>query len=60
MGIDMTGYKMIYQDIVYKCLSIMPFWVDGKITELDVFYIDGDSRVAFIKDKASNFQFVSK
>lgn len=60
MGIDMTDYKMIYKDIVYKCLTINPYWVDGKIIELDTFYIDENNRVALIKDKVSEFQFVSK
>ncbi|MSU01914.1 hypothetical protein [Tissierella pigra] len=60
MGIDMTGYKMIYKDTVYNCLSIAIFWKENKITELDAFYLNEENRVATLRDDVNEFQFIHK
>lgn len=60
MGIDMSTYKMVYQNKVYNCISLMIYWTDSKIDKLQVFYIDADNRVAYITDNASTIQFISK
>lgn len=60
MSIDMSSYKMIYEDMVYNCISIMFFFRDGEIKELEVIYISEDNRVSLIKDDTDKFQFIKK
>lgn len=60
MGVDMSNYKMIYENKVYNCVSMMFLFNENRIEELEVIYINEDSRVSLIKDDVSKFQFISK
>ena len=60
MGVDMTNYKMIYENNVYNCISLIFFFNANVLEELEVVYINEDNRVSIIKDYKDNFQFISK
>ena len=61
MGIDMSAYKMIYQDKVYNCVNMEAYWVDEQVVEhIRVFFINEDNRITMAMDEVSKFQFISK
>lgn len=66
MGVPMTGYKMIYKSVIYNLISIC-FYSDwdsenkiNVIREIEAIYIDENNRIATVKDKVDEFQFLSK
>lgn len=60
MTIDMSNYKLIHNDRVYNCLSIVVFYNDLEVEQLEVFYINEENRVALLRGDSSEFQFISK
>ena len=65
MGIDMTGFKMIYKDQIYNCLAMFHCSEccddnKPKIVYLEVTFINLENRVELVRDDVSMFQFISK
>ena len=66
MGIQMVGYKMIYKNVIYNLISICFFneWDSENKTnvlkDIEAVYIDENNRLATVKDKSEEFQFLSK
>ena len=63
MYTDMSKYKMIYENKVYNCISMIMNYdtqdkSDAIITELQVFYINEDNKVLLIIADADDIQFV--
>lgn len=67
MGIDMSNYKMIYQDQVFNVVSIMPtidFNIDttgvNKPKFIQASYVDENGELTFVSDEAWMFKFVRR
>lgn len=63
MYVDMSNYKVIHKNRIYKCLSLMYIECHNAITReqcinLKVIYIDENNRIQKIEDNKDNFQFV--
>lgn len=56
----MSNFKMVYENKVYNCVNLSPYWNEDRVENLEVFYIDEDNRLSFIRDSADKFQFISK
>lgn len=67
MGIDMSNYKMIYEDIVYNVVGVIPT-IDfngenngiKKIKFIEATVINEDGELAIIYDEAMMFKFVRR
>lgn len=58
---DMTNYKMIYKNKIYNCLQIFIIMANEEgIKEIEVVYLNEENRLTKVRDKAEEFQFVSK
>lgn len=66
MGIDMSNYKMIYNDRVYNVVGIIPTldFSEGngfkKVKFIEVSVIDEDGELKIIYDEAFMFKFVRR
>ena len=66
MGIDMSNYKMIYQDQVFNVVGIMPTVDFGtgngpkKVTLIEASVINEDGELRIISDEAWCFKFVRR
>jgi len=66
MPINMSGYKMIYKNVIYNLLQIeiRGNWDPSVESESDDIiiarYIDENNRVKTVKDKNEEFQFVAR
>lgn len=66
MGIDMSSYKMIYKDIVFSVVTVMPFMesetVDSplKVKRIEVIFVNEDGELGVIEDERSAFKFVRR
>ena len=65
MPINMTDYKMIYNDRVYNVLQIcIDFFAEEgtvpKLKFINAVYIDEDGMIKVINDEAWCFQFVRR
>lgn len=64
--IPMTDYKVIYQNVIYNVLAILPFYnwnieeSKNELTQLEVMYLDEENRIVMIKDEVEEFQFIRK
>lgn len=66
MGIDMSNYKMIYNEQVFNVVSIMPT-IDfengnqiNKVKFIEAMYIDENGELKIVKGEAFMFQFVRR
>jgi hypothetical protein len=66
MGIDMSNYKMIYEDQVFNVISIMPIFELlpetglAKPKFIEATYINENGEIAVIRDEAWTFKFVRR
>lgn len=67
MPINVEEYKVIYHDVVYNPLSVMPIFKPTedysrpeKIQFIEMFYINEDGELRFINDEAWCFKFVRR
>lgn len=64
MGIDMSGFKMIYKDQVFNVLSASPFveYEEGnvKLKHVEVIYINEDGKLNIVQDEIDCFRFLRK
>jgi hypothetical protein len=67
MGFNVENYKVIYGDIVYNPINIMPtlkFNEDKtkptKIQFISMYYINEDGELRFVEDEAWMFKFVRR
>lgn len=66
---NISAYDVIYKEIVYKCVNIMPEWPERVIGSdmgverpkfICVICIDSDGQVISIRDEAFMFRFIRK
>ena len=65
MPIDMSGYKMIYQDLVFNVVTIIPDFDSREANQkkpkfISAIYLDECGEIAMIKDEAWMFKFVRR
>lgn len=66
MPIDMSNYKMIYKDLVFNVVGIMPIVNfnsknnEEKLENIEAFFINENGQLERINDKASEFRFVRR
>ena len=67
MGIDMSNYKMIYNDEVFNVISIMPTfdYVEDankapKVKFIDATYLNENGELATVNDEAWMFKFIRR
>lgn len=64
MGIDMKGYKVVYENSAYTCLSIDPVYDYDKDTNktcigrLHVTIINHEAQIDYLEDEAKHFAFL--
>lgn len=64
--IPMVDYKMIYQNVIYNILAVLPYYnwnieeQKNELTQIEVMYLDEENRMVIIKDEAKEFQFIKK
>lgn len=65
MGVDLTGYKVLYKNHVYQALKVDLMNINGKPEEvgimkpefLNVTVIDGNGEIRVLQDEAESFNF---
>ena len=67
MGIDMSNYKMIYNDEVFNVISIMPTFGYNedankapKAEFIDATYLNENGELATVNDEAWKFKFIRR
>lgn len=61
------GFKVIYQQIIYHCISFIPEWGEFKHEDtwrkpkfLEVTIVNEDGVICMVRDEAWMFQFVPR
>jgi len=66
MPIDMSNYKMIYKDLVFNVVCVMPIVyfaernTPSKITNISATVVDEDGTLQILNDEAFMFKFVRR
>ena len=68
MPVNMKGWKVVYKDQVFTCLTVDPMWDHGTIDEdgvirpdiLRVSVIDHYARFMIIEARADRFKFLKE
>lgn len=63
MGIDMRGFRVIYKNVIYNAINIMPFLGNTpnqaqEPEKLEVWVLNADGVVTILRDNITAFQFV--
>ncbi|WP_313292596.1 hypothetical protein [Faecalispora jeddahensis] len=66
---NISDYDVIYKEVVYKCVNMMPQWKDPnypngvgifKPAFMEIICVDSDGQVITICDEAFMFRFIRK